>query len=241
MAHRRLFSPDIVASDAFLEMPISSQALYFHLGMHADDDGFVNPKKIMRMIGSPDDDLKILLGKRFLLSFNSGVVVIKHWLIHNTIRKDRYNSTRYVEEKSSLRIKANMAYTDDSQENRIEDIIKIEKPEWLNKRQQARKDSSLPDSFDYKIRRAFIGKLCPICQNEMKEISVEDMVYTSKSNPMPSIQHNIPISQGGKHEIDNISVICHSCNVSTKSKITGKLNNKEVIEIWNTIVNQSAT
>ena len=112
MAQRRLFSPDIVASDAFLDMPISTQALYFHLGMYADDDGFVNPKKIMRLIGVSDDDLKVLLTKRFVLKFESGVVVIKHWLIHNTIRKDRYHETKYLEEKSSLIIKENGSYTE---------------------------------------------------------------------------------------------------------------------------------
>lgn len=112
MSQRRLFSPDIVESDAFLDMPISSQALYFHLGMHADDDGFVNPKKIMRMIGSAENDIAFLIGKRFVLPFESGVVVIKHWLIHNTIRKDRYTETRYVEEKSMLQIKDNKSYTE---------------------------------------------------------------------------------------------------------------------------------
>ena len=109
---RRLFSPVIVESDAFLEMPISSQALYFHLGMNADDDGFVNPKKIMRMIGVAEDDLKVLLTKRFLLSFKSGVVVLKHWLINNTIRKDRYNQTKYLDEKSTIITKENGSYTE---------------------------------------------------------------------------------------------------------------------------------
>jgi hypothetical protein len=109
---RRLFSTEIVDSDAFLDMPISTQALYFHLGMRADDDGFVNPRKIMRTVGASDDDLKVLLGKRFLLTFNSGVVVVKHWLIHNSIRKDRYHETKYLDEKNTLFIKENKAYTD---------------------------------------------------------------------------------------------------------------------------------
>lgn len=107
-----MFSPDITESDDYLEMPGSSQNLYFHLGMNADDDGFVNPKKIMRMIGATEDDLKILIVKRFVLPFKSGVVVIKHWLIHNLIRKDRYKETRYLEEKNLLKIKENGAYTE---------------------------------------------------------------------------------------------------------------------------------
>ena len=112
MAQRRMFSPDIVDSDAFLDMPISSQALYFHLAMRADDDGFISPKKIMRLINVGNDDLKVLLTKRFLLPFESGVVVIKHWLIHNLIRKDRYKETRYIDEKRTLKIKENGAYTE---------------------------------------------------------------------------------------------------------------------------------
>lgn len=112
MAQRRMFSPDIVDSDAFLDMPVSSQVLYFHLAMRADDDGFISPRKVMRLINVGDDDLKVLLTKRFLLPFESGVVVIKHWLIHNLIRKDRYKETRYTEEKKLLKIKENGAYTE---------------------------------------------------------------------------------------------------------------------------------
>lgn len=107
-----MFSPEIVCSEEFLTMPISSQALYFHLGMRADDDGFVQPTMVMKLAGSTNDDLKVLLSKRFLLPFESGVVVIKHWLIHNMIRADRYKPTRFLEEKNSLFIKENKAYTD---------------------------------------------------------------------------------------------------------------------------------
>ncbi len=107
-----MFSPAIVESDAFLEMPISTQALYFHLGMFADDDGFVNPKKIMRMIGVSDDDLKILVGKRFVLAFDNGVVVVKHWKINNLVRKDWYRPTQYLEQKNALITKDNGAYTE---------------------------------------------------------------------------------------------------------------------------------
>ena len=113
MAERRMFAKTIIDSDAFLDMPLSTQALYFHLSMRADDDGFINnPKKIQRMIGSSDDDLKVLIAKRYLLPFESGVVVIKHWKIHNYIQKDRYKPTVYTEEKSMLAVKANGVYTD---------------------------------------------------------------------------------------------------------------------------------
>lgn len=112
MAQRRMFSLKIVSSDAFLDMPSSSRELYFQLGMYADDDGFVNPKKVIRMIGASDDDLKILIGKRFVLQFQNGVVVIKHWLINNLVRKDFYQETVYVEEKKLINTKENKAYTE---------------------------------------------------------------------------------------------------------------------------------
>lgn len=111
MAERRMFAKTIIDSDAFLEMPITSQLLYFHLSMRADDDGFVNkPKSLMRMVGCKDDDLKLLFVKKFLIPFESGVVVIKHWKIHNYIRKDTYTETKYKEEKSTLELDENSAY-----------------------------------------------------------------------------------------------------------------------------------
>jgi hypothetical protein len=112
MAERRMFAKTIIDSDAFLDMPLSSQALYFHLSMRADDDGFLNnAKKIQRTIGSADDDLKILFAKNFIIPFESGVCVIKHWMIHNMIQKDRYKPTMYGEEKEKLSIKNNKSYT----------------------------------------------------------------------------------------------------------------------------------
>ena len=117
MAERRMFAKTIIDSDAFLEMPVTSQLLYFHLSMRADDDGFVNkPKSLMRMVGCKDDDLKLLFVKKFLIPFESGVVVIKHWKIHNYIRKDTYTETKYKEEKATLELDENSAYrlTEDS-------------------------------------------------------------------------------------------------------------------------------
>lgn len=112
MAERRMFAKTIIDSDAFLDMPLSSQALYFHLSMRADDDGFINnPKKIQRMVGSSEDDLKLLIAKRFIIAFESGVIVIKHWKIHNYIQKDRYKPTMYQDEKSMLVDKNNKSYT----------------------------------------------------------------------------------------------------------------------------------
>ncbi len=107
-----MFAKTIIDSDAFLDMPQSTQLLYFHLSMRADDDGFINnPKNIMRMVGCKEDDLAVLSTKKFIIPFESGVVVIKHWKIHNYIQKDRYHETKYKEEKSLLNIDENNAYT----------------------------------------------------------------------------------------------------------------------------------
>lgn len=112
MANRRMFSKDIIDSDRFLDMPPTSQNLYFHLGLQADDDGFVSsPKKVKRMCGANDDDLKLLEAKRFIISFESGVIVITDWKLNNQIKKDRYNSTIHLEEKSHLLITENNTYS----------------------------------------------------------------------------------------------------------------------------------
>ena len=113
MAERRMFAKAIIDSDAFLDMPLSTQALYFHLSMRADDEGFVgNPKKIQRMIGASDDDCRLLVIKRFILTFDSGIIVIKHWKIHNYIQADRFKKTTYLEEKSMLTLDGKNAYTE---------------------------------------------------------------------------------------------------------------------------------
>lgn len=112
MAERRMFAKAIVLSDAFLDMPMGARCLYFTLGMFADDDGFVNsPKSIMRQIGASEDDLKVLVAKKFILPFESGIIVIKHWRINNYLRNDRYKATNYLEEKKELVVEENGSYT----------------------------------------------------------------------------------------------------------------------------------
>ena len=103
MAERRMFAKTIIDSDAFLDMPMSARLLYYDLGMRADDDGFINsPKKIMRTIGATPDDMNILIARKFVIPFESGVVVIKAWRINNYLRSDRYKSTTYISEKALL-------------------------------------------------------------------------------------------------------------------------------------------
>lgn len=111
MAQKRMFDKTITNSDEFIEMPISCQVLYFHLSMNADDDGFVNNwKSIMRMIGTKEDDLKVLIAKQFIIPFESGVIVIKHWRINNFLRKDRHNDTKFQKELSMLGINESQEY-----------------------------------------------------------------------------------------------------------------------------------
>jgi hypothetical protein len=112
MAQRRMFDIDFVDADAFLDMPATSQLLYFHLGLRADDDGFIhNPKRVLRSCRCTEDDLKMLITKKYLIPFESGIVVIKHWKLHNKIPKDRYKETNYQDEKAMLSLNDNESYT----------------------------------------------------------------------------------------------------------------------------------
>ena len=115
MAQKRMFDKTITNSDDFIEMPDSSQNLYFHLSMNADDDGFVNNwKSIMRMTGHKDDDLKVLISKNYIIPFDSGVMVIKHWRINNYLRSDRYIPTKFNKEKAQLYVDKDMVYQMDT-------------------------------------------------------------------------------------------------------------------------------
>lgn len=111
MAERRMFAKSVIDSDLFLDMPLSTQCLYFHLAMRADDDGFVNcTKKVVRLLGASDDDLKLLAAKQFVLPFQSGVIVIRHWRVHNYLRADRYKPTECQHERAMLDVENNGAY-----------------------------------------------------------------------------------------------------------------------------------
>lgn len=120
MARRRMFSSDIVNQDNFLDMPTDSQLLYFHLGMLADDEGFVSPKRVMRMIGASEDSLKLLIAKKFVIPFETGIIVIRHWKQNNYLQKDRFSPSIYEEERKQLDCIRNV-YILDTQEGRKED------------------------------------------------------------------------------------------------------------------------
>lgn len=192
---RKMFSDDVTASDAFLDMPQSSQLLYFHLGMSADDDGFIaNPKMTMRVLGSNEDDIRILFSKKFLLKFESGVCVIKHWRINNYIRKDIYSPTRYITEKRSLYIRKNGAYTlqqDDaialpeghfSMENIAsnKDIIDVDEPSTSRAR-------------DVHLGKVRLGKV---------SIDTRDTAQPSKTFKAPTLEEVIAYCSERKNTVD---------------------------------------
>lgn len=230
MAERRMIAKTIIDSDLFLDMPMSTQCLYFHLNMRADDDGFINnPKKIQRMVGCSDDDIKLLIAKNFIIPFESGVVVIRHWKIHNYIRGDRKKDTIFKEEARLLEIDENGAYI---KKTDILEEQEIKKLSATDIRKKAYEESSLPYSFEYKIKKEFVGEECPVC----------GCIMSYQNNLVkPSIQHNIPLTKGGKHELGNISVICLSCNSSMKNEESSSLNSEKVIEIWDKINDRQVT
>lgn len=137
MAQKRMFSKQIVHTDDFLDMSDGSKVLYFYLNLEADDDGFVDStKKVMRMINAKEDDYKVLLAKRFILEFENKICVIKHWLIHNYIAKDRYSPTKYIEQKKILSIKENKSYTERGDGEEIKQIESKKDneiiPKWID-------------------------------------------------------------------------------------------------------------
>lgn len=149
MAERRMFAKTIIDSDVFLDMPLSTQALYFHLSMRADDEGFVNnPKKIARMIGAAEDDLKVLISKKFLIVFESGVVVIKHWRIHNYIQNDRKKETVYQEERAMLEVKKNKAYSV-MDTNCIQTVYEMDSQDRLGKDSKGKDKKNIVGKPDY--------------------------------------------------------------------------------------------
>lgn len=156
-----MFSDSIVESDAFLDMPLTAQALYMHLNMNTDSDGFVNPKRIMRMVGAAHDDLQILIAKRFLLTFDSGVVVIKHWWINNTKRMDRHAPTSYHKELEELSVKPNKSYTKNTTQLDLDsEVVLIPATKWqLSGNQLAPQSNSIQsNSIQFKAKQSKADK-----------------------------------------------------------------------------------
>ncbi|WP_405345637.1 phage replication initiation protein [Ruminococcus sp.] len=184
MGNHRMFSNAIIDSDKFLDMPLTTQALYFHLGMKADDDGFVgNPKKVTRSVNCTEDDLKILIAKGFLISFESGVIVITHWHIHNSIRKDRKKDTIFLDEKKQLFLSESMVYIDSTNENNCLTTIRQPTVNQLTAQEKIGKGKAIKEnkssstavdgeqSNDY---QAVVDKFNSICKSLPRVKSLND-------------------------------------------------------------------
>lgn len=187
MAEKRMFAKAIIDSDAFLDMPLSSQVLYFHLSMRADDDGFVdNPKKIQRMIGASNDDLKLLIAKSFIIEFDNGVIVIRHWRINNYLRGDRKKDTIYQHEKGQLALDKNGAY-----------ILGIPSV------------NQLTDKCQHSIDKISIDKnrleeisLDKISLDKDKNYKEKEKITTEEINNMTDEEFICYIEQGGKENVN---------------------------------------
>lgn len=176
-----MFTMKIVDSDAFLDMPATTQCLYFHLNMRADDDGFIgNPKRIMKITGASEDDLRLLIAKRFVLTFEDGVIVIKHWRMHNTLSRDRYVETSYTDEKKMLLLKDNGSYSLTGG-NPIDDTRLIERS-GRQTQQRRNKDATKTHSdkglnidkdIDKEKDNKLIVSLDTICQTDARRVIEE--------------------------------------------------------------------
>ena len=156
MAQRRMFNKQITNSDDFLEMPLSSQCLYFHLSMNADDDGFINNwKSIIKLTGAKEDDLKVLIAKQYILPFESGVLIIKHWRLNNYLRRDRYTTSNHQKELAKLTLDENMVYQMATNGLPLDDTDKIRLDK--NRLDKIRKDKSMREEkqFDDEIKEIF--------------------------------------------------------------------------------------
>lgn len=186
MAERRMFAKSIVLSDAFLDMPLSTRCLYFTLGMLADDDGFIgNPKSIMRQCGASQDDMLMLIQKRFVLTFDNGVIVIKHWRINNYLQNDRHKDTNYLEELDTLKLDRKGAYTEKTSsciQNVYTEKKSIGKDSIGYKENYQKKAEEVAAYWNEKAKTCSIrpmqkltGKRITALKERLKDYSVEDM------------------------------------------------------------------
>ena len=200
MAEKRMFTVKIVESDAFLDMPLSAQALYVHLNMNADDDGFVNnPKMITRLIGAKMDDLQILIDKAFILTFPSGVAVIKGWLMNNIIKADRRKPTAYQEELAMLDIKDNRSYTWKQNGNVSETEWKQNGNNPLHRLDKNRlveisidkNNTFAPTSNDIDAEEKEVFAELPLLNNQFYKIYTEDVSHYKEQFPAIDVEQEI--------------------------------------------------
>ncbi len=198
MAERRMFAKTIIDSDAFLDMPQTTQLLYFHLSMRADDDGFINnPKSIMRNVRCTEDDIKVLISKKFIIPFENGIVVIKHWKIHNYIAKDRYKETKYKEERATLMLDENNAYTQNVSGLYTECIQVVDE---LDTQDRIGKDREVEDS----IGKVSKGKKTPTVYyptDDLLNQAFTDYVDMRKKIKSPMTERAIQLAMGNLEKL----------------------------------------
>ena len=215
MARKRMFRLDVLETDAFMDMPLTAQALYFHLNLRADDDGFIgNPNQVVRSIGASADDLKLLIAKRFVLIFEDGVIVIKHWRLHNTLSQNRYHETNFTEDKALLRIKDNKAYTFNEDFEPLSDGHLVE----MSKRQTKDEQKTNAD----KVR---LGK-----------DSIDNNIYCREKEP------DREENQIVKQVIDYLNEVTgsrYTCkNKTTNSNIKARVSEGHTLEDFKTVIDK---
>lgn len=196
MAEKRMFAKSIVLSDDFLDMPATARCLYFTLNMLADDDGFVNsPKSIMRQCMATVDDMKILLAKYYLIPFESGIVVIRHWRINNYLRCDRYTPTKYLEEKAQLLIEKDGSYS--KVENQDELLQKAEPIVIEQKTEIAEQKNEVPKVEEKSVSKKTEKKIIPLIEreprNDIEKVEKEYLINYNKLYQAGILRSSNPI------------------------------------------------
>lgn len=205
MAEKRMFTKKITESDAFLDLPLSAQALYFHLNMNADDDGFVNnPKMLTRLIGAKSDDLNALIEKKFILTFPNGVAVIKGWWMNNVIQTDRKKPTPYQEELAMLERKENKSYTWKQNGNNLETDWKQDGNEMSHRLDKIRLDKNrldksihninntyAPTSNDIEAEEEVVFAKLPLLNNQFYTIYLQEVSHLKEMFPAVDVEQEI--------------------------------------------------
>lgn len=198
MAEKRMFSSNVIDSDAFLDMSPTARLLYYDMGMRADDDGFIDsPKKIMRIIGASDSDLKELIDNGFVLRFESGVIVIRHWYVNNRVRRDTYHETIYTEEKSRLLLEKNNVYQ--LRNDSVTDTLQT--CDEIGSQIRGGEDGIDKD----RLGKDRLGEGCACVREESSENQADCLTPPSQESPVlyfPTKEGEQPIYQS---DIDNLS------------------------------------
>ena len=232
MAEKRMFSSNVIDSDAFLDMSPTARLLYYDMGMRADDDGFIDsPKKIMRIIGASDSDLKELIDNGFVLRFESGVIVIRHWYVNNRVRRDTYHETIYTEEKSRLFMEKNNVYQ--LRNDSVTDTLQTR--DEIGSQIRGGEDRIDKD----RLGKDRLGEGCACVREESSEIQADCLTPPSQESPVlyfPTKEGEQPIYQS---DIDNLTKYYNGA-IDVKAEILACAENSrakpEGVSSWQTAV-----